>query len=323
MPGLVACEISEPDPSPTSFERMWTHNLPLSTSRVEHEPLSPILGRGEELAVKNFFTEGSLLVNHFIGTWRQKYREYVNQCLTSGFIPQTFLPLQYVARILARIWLYIQVGRVSIVGADNLKTPGRVIFCPNHSSMFDAIVVYATMQRWPRYMTAYEEMRGLWGLKAIAMGAFGCFAVDRTQGKTVLEPAIKVLMSGQPMVVFPEGKVSPTGEYLPFKKGSAIIANTAFERLGGKEPVAIVPIHICYLKRHAPTAAASYGEMGLKWRGGVIVTVGKPIYLHELPSRKPEDVMAVVRGVIKMQACATTPGDKTETQSDSSGEAHR
>lgn len=258
------------------------------------------------------FTKGSLLFKSFIGTWRKKFREYVTLCLTSGFIPHTFRPLQFVARILARIWLFLQVGRCRVIGAENLKTPGHIIFCPNHSSMFDAIVVYAVMKRWPRYMTAYEEMRGLGGLKAVAMGAFGCFPVDRTQGKTVLEPAIKVLSSGQPLVIFPEGKISATGEYLPFKKGPAIITNATYERLDMKVPVGIVPIHICYHKRDVATATASYGQMGLKWRGGVTVTVGKPIYLHELPSRKPEDVMAAVRGTIKMIECATTPGDKPE-----------
>ncbi len=261
------------------------------------------------------FNKGSLLARGFLGTWRKKYREYVNHCLTSGFIPTTCRPLQLFARFAARIWLYLQVGRVRVIGTDNLKTPGRVIFTPNHSSMFDAILIYAVMKRWPRYMTAYEEMRGLWGLKAIAMGAFGCFAVDRAHGKTVLEPAIKVLMSGQPMVIFPEGKISPTGEYLPFKRGAAVIANSAYERLGMKEHVAIVPIHICYRKRDAATAGGPYADMGFKWRGGATVTVGKPIYMHELPSRKPEDVMAVVSGAIKLQACATTPGDKPDALS--------
>lgn len=176
--------------------------------------------------------------------------------------------------------------------------------------MLDAIVIYAIMKRWPRYMTAFEEMRGIGGLKAIVMGAFGSFPVDRTKGKTVLEPAIKVLMSGQPMVLFPEGKISPTGEYLPFKRGAAVIANTTYERLGMKEQVAIVPIHICYHKRDADSAGGPYSRMGLKWRGGVTITVGKPIHIHELPSRKPEDVTAVLRGAVKMYSCPTTPGDK-------------
>lgn len=261
--------------------------------------------------MKNIFTRGSLLYKSFVGTWRKKFREYVNLCLTSGFIPRTFLPLQIIARFLARIWVFIQVGKMRVIGAENLKTPGRIIFCPNHSAMLDAIIIYAAMRRWPRYMAAFEEMRGVWGLKAVAMGAFGCFPVDRSQGSTALEPAIKVLMSGQPLVIFPEGKISPSGEYLPFKTGPARIANAAYERLAMKEPVGIVPIHICYHCRDEESAATTFGQMGFKWRCGVTVTVGKPIYLHELPSRDRKDVMAAVRGAIKMQACPTTPGDRS------------
>ena len=174
------------------------------------------------------FTQGSLLIRNFIGTWRKKFREYVNLCLTNGFIPRTFLPLQLLERFLAKFQIFLQVGRVRLIGAENLKVKGRVIFCPNHSSMFDAPVIYAIMKRWPRYMTAYEEMRGLWGLKAVVMGAFGCFAVDRSKGKTVMEPAIQVLASGRCLVIFPEGKISASGEYLTFKKGPAIIANAGW-----------------------------------------------------------------------------------------------
>lgn len=259
--------------------------------------------------MKQSFTRGTLLAHAFVTSWRKKYREYATKCLTSGFLPATFRPLQFVGRFLARIWLFLQVGHVRVVGDANLKADGRLIFCPNHSSMFDAVVIYSIMHTWPRYMTAFEEMRGLAGLKAIVMGGFGCFPVDRSRGRTVLEPAIDVLVSGQSMVLFPEGKISPTGRYLPFRRGAAVIANSTFEKLGGKERVGIVPIHICYHKRHAPSACGPYSKMALKWRGGVTVTVGKPIYLHELPSRKVEDVMATVSAMVKMQACPTTPQD--------------
>jgi hypothetical protein len=83
---------------------------------------------------------------------------------------------------------------------------------------------------------------------------------------------------------FPEGKISNSGTYLPFKKGSAHIAIGAYERLQGKEKVGIVPIHICYGKRHEESAGSSYGAMGFKWRGGVTITVGQPVYNQRHPA---------------------------------------
>lgn len=242
----------------------------------------------------------------FIGTWRKRFRDYVNKCLTSGFIPYTFRPLQIAGRYIAKVWMFVQIGRIHIIGKENLKPEGRVIFCPNHSSMFDAPIIFSIMKRYPRYMTAFEEMRGLWGLKAIAMGAFGCFAVDRSKGKTVLEPAINVLVNGDPLVIFPEGKISGSGTYLPFKKGSALIAIGACDKLNHGEKVGIVPIHICYHKRDEMTAGGSYGAMGFKWRGGATVTVGKPIYIHDIEPLNPDEVTKTVRSAIVDQVCSTT-----------------
>jgi 1-acyl-sn-glycerol-3-phosphate acyltransferase len=221
-------------------------------------------------------------------------------------MPRRFRPLQFICKHFSRLWVFIQVGRVRIVGAENLLASGRIIFCPNHSAMFDALVVYGIMKRQPRYMAAYEEMQGLWGLKAVVMGAAGCFAVDRSRGGTVIKPAIDTLVRGEYLVIFPEGKISNSGTYLPFKKGSARIAIGACEELKHKEPVGIVPLHICYHKRDEATAGASFFEMGFKWRGGVTVTVGTPIYVHEFEPLTPEYVTAQVRKAITAQACATT-----------------
>lgn len=256
--------------------------------------------------MKTPFKRGSVLYREFTATWRRRFREYRDLCLTSGFIPRSFRPLQLIGKYLAKLWVFAQVGRIRIVGKENLTAPGRIIYCPNHSSMFDAPVVFSIMKRMPRYMTAYEEMRGLWGLKAIAMGAFGCFAVDRTKGRTVIEPAIKVLVQGSPLVIFPEGKISNSGTYLPFKKGSAVIALSAYERIEKKDRVGIVPIHICFGKRDEKTAGGPYGAMGLKWRGGATITVGTPIYLDEIDPMNADSVTEAVRKAIVTQACATT-----------------
>lgn len=246
-----------------------------------------------------------------IRDWRARFDDYAQKCVTSGFIPYMFWPVQLIARLLANLVVFIQLGRLRIIGAENLRINGRFIFCPNHSSMFDAVIMYAIMRRndGPRYMTAFEEMRGLWGLKAVVMGALGCFPVDRTKGRSVIEPAINMIVQGGSLVIFPEGKISPTGECLPFKMGPAIIGLTAMERLGGDDKVAIVPMNLHYHKRDVATANKFFTECGLKWRGGVTVTIGKPIYLNDLETTHPEEVMAVAhRFVCRAQAEANRLG---------------
>lgn len=187
---------------------------------------------------------------------RADFEDYVNKCLTSGFLPYTFLPFQLLGRALARIWAFIQLGIWKIVGGQILEPQANtvLIFCPNHTSMFDAIILYAIMRGWPRYMCAVEEMRigdpkkeksrektdPSWKtilisiismLKTVSMGLLGCFAVDRTKGNTALDPAKRVLESGQNVVLFPAGKIDPQGRNGPFKTGAARAALDVYYKL--------------------------------------------------------------------------------------------
>ena len=245
-----------------------------------------------------------------IATWRKRFREYAERCIESGFVPLSFGWVQFITRQLARILVFVQLGRLRLIGAGNLRLKGRFIYCPNHSSLFDAPVLYSVMNRpRVRYMTAMEEMRGLWGLKAVVMGAMGSFPVDRTKGKSVIQPAIDMLVKGNPLVIFPEGKISATGECLPFKKGPALIGKAALAQLPEGERVGIVPINIFYHKRDVATAKEDFFKMGLKWRGGVTVTAGEPIYLDGHTDCSEEEIMNLVRKTVcQAQAAAKSAG---------------
>lgn len=216
--------------------------------------------------------------------WWTQFNEYAGQCLQSGFIPKISRPLLFPGRQLAKLMVFIQVGNVRIIGAENLKAEGQFIICPNHSSMLDAPVLYSILNRpeTVRYMTAMEVMRGWGGWKGVLMGALGCFPVDRSRGRTVIEPAIKTLLEGESLVIFPEGRVSESVKCQPFQPGPALIGMGAWKRSGGNKPDGFIPVHIHYHRRHDPTARAGYGTMGLKWRGGATVTIGKPILFKDL-----------------------------------------
>lgn len=238
-------------------------------------------------------------------SWWRRFRNYAASCTTSGFIPRESYALQRFGKFMSRLWTWIQVGEVTVVGRENLYAPGRLIFCPNHSAMLDAIVIYPIMPLGTRFMAAVEEMRGLGGLKAILMGAAGAYPVDRTRGRTVIPTSIELLVKGKRITMFPEGKISPTGTYLEFKKGAAWIAIGACEALGHNEPVGLVPIHICYHTRDVESAT-DFGKMRLRWRHGVTITIGKPVYVHNVEPLTPDAVIARIRDDITSQICDTT-----------------
>jgi 1-acyl-sn-glycerol-3-phosphate acyltransferase len=238
-------------------------------------------------------------------SWLARYREYAENCTTSGFIPTEHLGFQRFVKVMSRLWTWIQVGEVRVVGRENLTAAGRLMYCPNHSAMLDAIVLYPLMPLGTRFMSAREEMRGMGGLKAILMGAAGAYPVDRSRGRTVIPASIDLLVKGKRVTLFPEGKISPTGEYLEFKKGAAWIAIGACDALGHKEKVGIVPIHICYGTRDVESAT-DFTKMRLRWRHGVTITIGEPVYVHDVDPMTPANVIDRIKDVITGQACETT-----------------
>lgn len=237
----------------------------------------------------------------------QRFRIYADLCVTSGFIPKRIPWVVSLGKALARLWAFIQIGEVKVVGAEHLYAEGNKIFCPNHSSLLDAIAVTPLMPDRMHYMSAVEEMRGMFGLKAIIMGSMGCFPVDRSRGKTVIQPAIDLLASGNNIMIFPEGKISPSGEYLRFKSGPARISIGAYKKLEGREPVALVPMHICYGTRDEKSAL-NFGKMFLRWRKGVTVTIDPPIYLHTVEPLDAATLIDLLRHDITDAVCDTTSG---------------
>jgi 1-acyl-sn-glycerol-3-phosphate acyltransferase len=245
----------------------------------------------------------------------RRLREYAARCTQSGFIPRVSPTFQWFIWFIARFWVFVQVGRMRVFGRENLNYPGaRLIFCANHSCMLDGPVQFALHKKQPRYMTAFEEMQGLGGAQAVLMGAAGCFPVDRRRGHTVVEPAVGILVAGYNLNIMPEGRISPNGEYLPFKSGSARIAMRAYERMGRQTPVGIVPIHICYGRRDEATAATTFGQIGFNWRGGVTVNIGEPIWLHDIQPYEPRNLMRTVRAAIAQHFCTTSFDGPVERQ---------
>lgn len=171
-----------------------------------------------------------------------------------------------------------------------------VIFCPNHSSYFDCIVLFPSFKQTPRVMTAYEELKGLCGLRTLVLTRAGAFPVDRKAGKTVIDPAKKVLRGGENLLIFPEGTIYNNGKLGAFKLGPAIIASAAQKALPESKRVGIVPVHICYGKRNEATGETyNFLKMGFTWRGGVKICFGEPIWMNECEQQSVEEIMTKVR----------------------------
>lgn len=242
-----------------------------------------------------------------VWTWPGAYRRHIDKITTSGYLGQPSPALRSFARQLFRVLAFIWVGRVRIIGERTVQLPERLIFCPNHSSLLDAVVMFSSMKRPVRAMGAYETLRAGGGLVGIFLTKIGVFPVDRAHGSTVIGPATDLVVAGESLCMFPEGRISPTGELLPFKLGAAVIGMCADDRLGRRERIGYVPVQICYHRRHNETAL-NFWKMGFRWRAGATITICEPIWLDQIAGRNPQKVMDLIRDSIAACGCPTLPG---------------
>jgi len=159
--------------------------------------------------------------------------------------------------------ILLLVRRWQVEGAENLPRQGGVVIAANHISYWDPVVVGCAFKRRVFFL-AKEELFRI-PFFATLITKLGAFPVRReAMDRRALRLATEKLAAGNPVVVFPEGTRSHTGELLQPHLGAALLAIR-----GG---VPILPV-------------AVYGTRGII--GKVRVRVGKPIYFPELYGTKP------------------------------------
>lgn len=113
---------------------------------------------------------------------------------------------------------------MQVEGLENV-TDERVIFCPNHSSALDPVMlVFALPRDCSLRIMAKKQLMGVplvgWFIRK--MGAFG---VDRGNSDIqAVKTAIRSLRDGSSLVIFPEGTRVKPGETVEVKGGAAMIA---------------------------------------------------------------------------------------------------
>jgi len=175
-------------------------------------------------------------------------------------------------RGLARFVLGMLFREVELVGAERLPASGPVIVIANHSnSIVDGGILLGFLPRIPRFLAAST----VWEYKPIApfMTASGSVKVYRQQDGRAHEGSLKdsfteaaaLLADGGVLAIFPEGRTHDTPALLPFKTGTARIAQFTEARHGPLD-LAVVPVGIDY-------------EVKNLFRTRVCFTFGAPVRL--------------------------------------------
>ncbi len=113
--------------------------------------------------------------------------------------------------------------RVERIGEENIQKEGSYIFCSNHISNFDPILISTTNKREFHFL-AKEEL-----IKIPIAGAIikrlNVIPIKRGAGDIgALRKSIEALKDGKALVMFPEGTRSKDGKLKEGKDGVSLIA---------------------------------------------------------------------------------------------------
>ena len=127
-----------------------------------------------------------------------------------------------IARVWARVCVWISGSRLIIRGAENLLKHPVAVYAANHTSYMDTPVIFASLPFQFRILAKKE----LWSIPFIGwyLDRSGQIPIDTANPHTTLSSlgaGVKALRAGMPLFVFPEGARTPDGTTagLPLRRG--------------------------------------------------------------------------------------------------------
>jgi 1-acyl-sn-glycerol-3-phosphate acyltransferase len=126
--------------------------------------------------------------------------------------------LQAVNRLFGRAY-----HRLEVLSPCTIPARGPAILVCNHTSGLDPQLIQSTCKRLITWMMAKEYYETP-VIKKI-LDTVGVIPVTRSgRDMAATRAAMRALESGQVLGIFPEGKIEPTRELLPFQTGVALLA---------------------------------------------------------------------------------------------------
>ncbi|HYP43637.1 MAG TPA: lysophospholipid acyltransferase family protein [Propionibacteriaceae bacterium] len=211
---------------------------------------------------------------------------------TSRYTSPMHAGARFVAQRLVMKPFIWRLARVTVLGRERLEAlSGPYVVVSNHASHLDApLIIGALPPRLARHVAAgaaADYFFEVWWRKGLTALFFNAFPVDRTGLRGQRGLATTLLDVGVPLLLFPEGTRSATGEMSAFKPGAAALC---LSRNVPCLPVAIV-------------GAAEAMPRGSRWpargRPPVYVTFGAPLEAEDESVMEFSDRIAKeVRGLI-------------------------
>jgi 1-acyl-sn-glycerol-3-phosphate acyltransferase len=195
-------------------------------------------------------------------------------------------------QLLGRFVVFPFLFRVNVAGVDRVPDEGAIIVASNHFTNFDPILTGSYIRRYLTFMAKRELVESLlvgwlcrqWGVLPVSRDGMDLAAVRQM---------LRILRSGQAMVMYPEGTRSRDGRLHEPQPGAAYAAM----KLGAP----VIPVSIW------GTEAFSWRRRLTKGRMPVKLRIGHPLDLGRRPGRIPDDELHEAGEKIMRAIAASLP----------------
>jgi acyl-[acyl-carrier-protein]-phospholipid O-acyltransferase/long-chain-fatty-acid--[acyl-carrier-protein] ligase len=165
--------------------------------------------------------------------------------------------------------------RVELKGVDNLLKAGHnPIIALNHTSFLDAALAMSLLPKDPVFAID-SEMAKKWWVKPF-LRFTRAMPIDPTKPMAT-RTLINAVRGGEPLIIFPEGRLTVTGSLMKVYDGAGLIAD--------KTDAFVVPVRLEGLDA-TPFTRLSRAQVRRRWFPKVTVTVLEPVKLSVDPALK-------------------------------------
>lgn len=177
--------------------------------------------------------------------------------------------------------------RRRVYGRENAPEKGPFIFVSNHESNADPFLLGTSLaySKWFYYLAKkelFEKSLSGWYFRQIH-----ALPIDRENPEIgVLKKVFKVLNSGRPLILFPEGTRSKDGSLGTAKAGVGFIV--------AKAGVPVLPAYIQGSREAMPESLSS-----LKFGSRVNIFIGKPLYFNGAVKNGKQDYQFISDEIMK------------------------
>jgi len=196
--------------------------------------------------------------------------------------------IRFLAFVVGRI-----MYRLRVYGHDHIPTEGPVVLVANHVAFNDWLIMAGAVRRPARFVMDHRIAKTPLVSTLFRHGKTIPIAPAHEDAAVMEHAFVRIaeeLRAGEVVCIYPEGKITKTGEMNPFKTG--------IERILRETPVQVVPVAIhglwgsIFSRKDGP----ALHKLPRRFRAKLVVNIGAPIAPEEASAKLLEErVRALLR----------------------------